>query len=283
MSQPYLNPAETSPALPSLAPAEGWHVLHLFYHIEHAHWDMLSPDEQIRAKTNLMRLIQEIRSTPGTQLLAFSILTPKADIGFMLLTADLHVANAFEKRLTLSLGTDVLTPSYSYLSMTEWTEYVSSEEEYAAKITAEKGFAAGSQELAAEMETFHKHMAKYRQDRLYPNMPDWQVFCFYPMSKRRNDGNNWYAQDFTERRKLMAGHATTGRKYSGRVRQLITGSTGLDEHEWGVTLFSHTTTDIKAIVYEMRFDEVSARFAEFGDFYIGIQLPLDELFRRVLL
>ena len=129
--------------------------------------------------------------------------------------------------------------------MTEWTEYVSSEEEHAAKITAEKGFQPGSPEHAAEMETFHKHMAKYRQDRLHPNMPDWQIFCFYPMSKRRNDGNNWYAQPFAERRKLMAGHATTGRKYSGRVRQLITGSTGLDEHEWGVTLFSHTTSDIK--------------------------------------
>ena len=74
-----------------------------------------------------------------------------------------------------------------------------------------------------------------------------------------------------------------GRKYSGRVRQLITGSTGLDEYEWGVTLFSHTTSDIKQIVYDMRFDDVSARFAEFGDFYIGIQLPLDELFRRILL
>jgi len=276
-------PSESSSSLPSLAPAEGWHVLHLFYHVEHAQWDILSADEQIRAKTSLTRLVQEIRATPQTQLLVFSMLTPKADIGFMLLTPDLHTANAFEKKLTLSLGTDVLTPSYSYLSMTEWTEYVATDDEQAAKITAEKGFQPGTPEHAAEMETFHKHMAKYRQDRLHPNMPDWQIFCFYPMSKRRNDGNNWYALPFPDRRKLMAGHATTGRKYHGRVRQLITGSTGLDEHEWGVTLFSHTTTDIKAIVYEMRFDEVSARFAEFGDFYIGIQVPLDELFRRVCL
>lgn len=258
-------------------------MLHLFYHVEHSQWDLLPPDAQIRAKTNLSRLVQEIRATPQTQLLVLSMLTPKADIGLMLLTPDLHTANLYEKQLTLALGPDVLTPVYSYLSMTEWTEYVSSEEEQAAKVTAEKGFAAGTPEHAAEMETFHKHMAKYRQDRLYPNMPDWPVFCFYPMSKRRNDGNNWYAQPFPERRKLMAGHATTGRKYSGRVRQLITGSTGLDEHEWGVTLFSHTTSDIKAIVYEMRFDEVSARFAEFGDFFIGIQLPLDELFRRCCL
>jgi peroxiredoxin len=271
------------PSPPALTPTEGWHVMHLFYSVEHSQWDLLSADAQIRAKTNLTKLVQEIRATPQTQLLAFSMLTPKADIGFMLLTPDLHAANAFEKKLALSLGTDVLTPCYSYLSLTEWTEYVTTDDEQSAKITAEKGFAAGTPEHETEMAAFHKHMAKYRQDRLYPNMPDWPVFCFYPMNKCRRDGNNWYALPFADRRRLMGGHAITGKKYHGKVRQLITGSTGLDEYEWGVTLFSHTTSDIKAIVYEMRFDEVSARFAEFGDFYIGIQLPLDELFRRVAL
>jgi chlorite dismutase len=251
--------------------------------VEHAQWDLLSAEEQIRAKTNLTRLVQEIRATPQTQLLVFSMLTPKADIGFMLLTPDLHTANAFEKKLTLSLGTDVLAPCYSYLSMTEWTEYVVTDDEQAAKITAGKGFQPGTPEHDAEMESFHKHMAKYRQDRLYPNMPDWPIFCFYGMNKCRRDGNNWYALPFADRRRLMGGHATTGRRYSGKVRQLITGSTGLDEYEWGVTLFSHTTSDIKSIVYDMRFDEVSAKYAEFGDFYIGIQVALDELFRRVCL
>jgi chlorite dismutase len=283
VSQPAPHPAASQSSSAGLAPAEGWHVLHLFYHIEHGQWNVLSPDEQIRAKMNLTKLVQEIRGAPQTQLLVFSMLTPKADIGLMLLTPDLHAANGFEKRLTLSLGTGVLVPAFSYLSMTEWTEYVTTDEEHSARIVADKGFAAGSPEHTAEMETFHKHMAKYRQDRLYPNMPDWSVFCFYPMSKRRNDGNNWYALPFPDRRRLMGGHATTGRKYHGRVRQLITGSTGLDGFEWGVTLFAHNTSDIKSIVYEMRFDEVSARFAEFGDFYIGIQLPMDELFRRVCL
>jgi len=124
-------------------------------------------------------------------------------------------------------------------------------------------------------------MEKYNKDRLYPNMPDWPVFCFYPMGKRRGEEQNWYHLDFETRRQLMMGHARVGRTYAGRVRQLITGSTGLDESEWGVTLFAHDTQDIKEIVYEMRFDEVSALYAEFGDFYIGLQLPLDELFRRV--
>ena len=112
-------------------------------------------------------------------------------------------------------------------------------------------------------------------------MPDWPVFCFYPMSKRRSDGNNWYSHDFATRRRLMASHATSGRRWAGKVRQLITGSTGLDEHEWGVTLFAHNTYDVKAIVYEMRFDEVTTRFGEFGDFFICLQLSPDDLFRRI--
>jgi hydrogen peroxide-dependent heme synthase len=278
-----VSQTDTNSAPATLAPNEGWHVMHLFYHIEQSQWALMSPEEQIAAKTSLSRLVQEARATPQTQLLTFSMLTPKADMGFMLLTPDLHTANALEKKLSQSLGPDVLSPAYSYLSMTEWTEYVTTEEEQAAKITAEKGHAPGTPEHSGEMATYHKHMAKYRQDRLYPNMPDWPVFCFYPMNKCRRDGDNWYALPFADRRRLMGGHAITGRKYSGRVRQLITGSTGLDSHEWGVTLFSHNTSDIKSIVYEMRFDEVSAKYAEFGDFYIGIQLPLDELFRRVLL
>ena len=103
------------------------------------------------------------------------------------------------------------------------------------------------------------------------------------MSKRRNGADNWYALDFEARKKLMAGHARVGRTYSGRILQLITGSTGLDEFEWGVTLLAKATIDIKSIVYEMRFDEVTARYGEFGDFYIGMQLPLDVLFRRICL
>jgi chlorite dismutase len=103
------------------------------------------------------------------------------------------------------------------------------------------------------------------------------------MSKRRSGEDNWYSLSYEARRELMAGHARVGRTYSGRILQLITGSTGLDEYEWGVTLLAKDTIDIKSIVYEMRFDEVSARYAEFGDFFIGMQLPLDELFRRVCL
>lgn len=271
------NPADSDRVIPR----EGWHVIHLFYHIEQAQWSLYSDEEKLEAKTHLAELVQEIRSTESTQLLTFSMVTPKADMGFMILTDDLHKANDFEKRLGRALGPDILTPVYSYLSMTELSEYTTTEEQYALSVTEEDGIAAGTPEMEAKLEDFRKRMAKYNSDRLYPNMPDWPVFCFYPMSKKRGETHNWYYLDYETRRKLMAGHAKVGRTYAGRVRQLITGSTGLDESEWGVTLFSHNTQDIKEIVYEMRFDEVSSLYGEFGDFYIGLQLPLDELFRRV--
>ena len=272
-----------SPEAPreGLVPTEGWHVLHLFYHIDHTQWQILSEEEQLQAKTNLTRLVQEIRSTPDTQLLTFSIVTPKSDIGFMLLTPDLNVANEFEKRLSISLGPDILAPSFSYLSMTERSEYTTTTEQYREQQKAEHGWADDAPELAGAVEEFEARITKYLQDRLYPNMPDWPVFCFYPMNKKRGEKDNWYGLDFEARRKLMGGHATVGRRFAGRVRQLITGSTGLDEHEWGVTLFAKDTFDIKAIVYEMRFDEVTVKYGEFGDFFIGIQLKLDEMFRRV--
>lgn len=273
----------SAPVTP-LVPKEGWHVMHLFYHVDHSAWSLLGEDEKRIAKTRLTELVQEIRANPDTHLLTFAIATPKADIGFMLLTPDLHQATFFEKQLTLSLGPDILTPVYSYLSQTERSEYTTSREQYAAEtLVAEKALTEGSEEYETALKEFDERMDHYLKHRLYPVLPDWPAICFYPMSKRRTGADNWYALDYETRRKLMGSHARTGRAYSGRILQLITGSTGLDEHEWGVTLLAKDTIDIKSIVYEMRFDEVSARFAEFGDFYIGMQLPLDELFRRICL
>ncbi|MGA0900304.1 MAG: hydrogen peroxide-dependent heme synthase [Luteolibacter sp.] len=267
-----------------LVPREGWHVMHLFYQVDHGQWSLLDDEEKRQAKTRLTELVQEIRATDDTHLLVFSIATPKADIGFMLLTPDLQVANAYEKQLTLSLGADVLTPVYSYLSQTESSEYTTTEEQYAKEtLIGEKGFKEGSEQYEAAIGEFNERMEKYLQHRLYPVLPDWPVICFYPMSKRRSGNDNWYSLNFEARKELMSGHARVGRTYSGRILQLITGSTGLDEFEWGVTLLANDTIDIKAIVYEMRFDEVSARYAEFGDFYIGMQLPLNDLFERVCL
>ena len=263
-----------------LIPVEGWHVLHLFYKIEYSQWQLFSREEQLRAETNLSTLVQDIRATPNTQLLLLSIVSPKADLGFLLLTPDLHTANLFEKRLTQALGPDVCTSVFSYLSMTERSEYTTAEADFIESLSKEKE--PGSAEFESALGDFRERTSKYLKDRLYPNLPDWPVVCFYPMNKRRAE-KNWYALPFEERKRLMGGHARVGRKWHGKILQLITGSMGLDDGEWGVTLFAHDTYDIKGIVYEMRFDPVSAEYADFGEFYIGLQLPLDELFRRLQL
>src|SRR6266852_5206906 len=244
----------------TLIPEQGWHCLHLFYRIEFGQWQLLSAEEQRAAKTSLASLVQEVRAIGSTQLLTLGMVTPKADLGFIL-----------------------ITPVYSYLSLTEGSEYTTSEDDYAHTLENEQKLKPGSDEFTQAMKSFRERMIKYRQDRVYPTLPDWPVVSFYNMSKRRGEERNWYALPLEERRRLMLGHGAVGRRYAGKVKQLITGSTGLDDAEWGVTLFAHDSFQIKSIVYEMRFDPVSAQYADFGEFYVGIQLSLDELFRRLQL
>src|SRR4051795_6426637 len=122
----------------ALVPEQGWHCLHLFYRVDYGQWQFLSRDEQNAAKTNLSSLVQDVRAMDSTQLLTLAVVTPKADIGFMLITPDLQDANRMEKRLSLSLGPDVLTPVYSYLSLTEESEYTTSEEDYARTLQEEQ-------------------------------------------------------------------------------------------------------------------------------------------------
>lgn len=272
-----------SDQLEPLIPEQGWHCLHLFYRLEHAQWQLFDDNEKRAAATALSALVQEVRAMPDTQLLTMSVVTPKADFAFMLITPDLQRANEIEKRLTLSLGAEILVPVYSYLSLTEESEYRTTIQDFATTLEHEQGIPRDSDEFVKAMAGFEERMQHYRHERVYPTLPDWPVVCFYNMNKRRGEQANWYALPFEERRKLMLGHGAVGRQYAGRVKQLITGSTGLDDAEWGVTLFARDTLQIKSIVYQMRFDEVSARYGEFGEFFIGIQLPLDELFRRLQL
>lgn len=274
---------EAGAVIPPLVPSEGWNVLHLFYSIAHGAWRENGAQRRRESLTRLSELVAEVRSRPNTQLLMFSMVSPKADIGFMLLADDLQYANAVEKQLGVALGPDVLEPVFSYYSLTELSEYTTTAEEHARTLESEQGLVPGSAAFNEAMEAFRARMKKYERDRLHPNLPDWPAFCFYPMSKRREPGRNWYALPFEERKRLMAGHARTGRAYAGRILQLITGSTGLDDAEWGVSLFAKDIADIKRIVYDMRFDPVSAEYAEFGQFFIGLQLPLAEIFRRNLL
>jgi len=146
----------------ALVPEDGWHCLHLFYRVEYGQWQLLSREEQNAAKTNLSSLVQEVRAMQSTQLLTLSVVTPKADLGFMLITPDLHNANSIEKRLSLALGADVLTPVYSYLSLTEESEYITTEEEFAQ--TLEPNVRNDAAKLAEAMNSFRERMKHYRQE-----------------------------------------------------------------------------------------------------------------------
>ena len=255
-----------------LQTAEGWHVLHLFYRLEPAGRGRVPSLQK-----DFLSLIQSARKQKNFQVLTVSMIGHKADLGFMALSPDLAALQQFEKQLSALLGSADVLPAWSYLSMTETSEYATSAEEYGKQLEDQEKLKRGSPEFEARMTEFQARMEKYLQHRLYPVLPPWPVFCFYPMSKRRAAGQNWYLLDFAARKKLMEGHARVGRKYSGKILQLITGSTGLDGWEWGVTLLAHDLLAIKQIVYEMRFDEISAAYADFGEFYIGIQLPAEEL------
>jgi peroxiredoxin len=279
-----VNPqnAYAPPAAQPLAPAEGLGALHLFYRIDLAEWRMRPASERAAALSSLESLIEEARAKAQTTVVSLSMLA-RADLGFMILTPDLHELNALEKKIAASLGPGVLIPEFTYLSLTERSEYTQKEEDYTLELEQEEKIPRGSEESEKRLAQFRERIALYRHERLYPALPPWEYFCFYPMSKRRAAGQNWYALDFETRRKLMGGHMRVGRTFAGRVRQLVTGSTGTDDWEWGVTLFAHDPADIKAIVYEMRFDEVTHTYGEFGPFFNGLPLPLRDIYARLLL
>jgi peroxiredoxin len=265
-----------------LQPREGLGVLHLFYRVDLTAWRAQPAKARAAALDDLQTLISSARERPRTQIVTASMFA-RADLGFMILTPDLHDLNTLEKKIAASLGADVLVPEFTYLSMTEKSEYTQKEDDYAREIEEKEGIKRGSAESEAKLAVLRERIQHYTHDRLYPVLPDWEYFCFYPMSKRREPEQNWYALGHEKRRELMGGHMRVGRTYAGRVRQLVTGSTGLDDWEWGVSLFAHDPYDIKAIVYEMRFDEVTHTYGEFGPFYNGLPLPLKDIYQRVLL
>lgn len=186
----------------------------------------------------------------GAQIVPVATLGHKADLAFMALGTDLSQLRRFQTA-TQQAGLDVVD---SYVSITEVSEY-----------------AAG---VPDEMKAM----------RLYPELPPEgkRAWCFYPMSKRRGETENWFTLDFDRRKELMYEHGASGRKFAGRVTQLITASAGLDDYEWGVTLFCNHVDDLKDVVYTMRFDEASAVYAEFGPFYTGSVGTVDEVLADVL-
>lgn len=163
----------------------------------------------------------------------------------------------------------------SFFSICETSEYMTTEEEEQARVNALDETEAEKEKM---MDTWRHRMSAYKKDKTYPQLPEREFFCFYPMSKKREGNTNWYALSFEERAKYMRAHGALGRKYSGKILQLITGATGLTDWEWGVSLFSNSLSDVKDIVYEMRFDEASALYGEFGHFTIAKICEPENLF-----
>jgi hydrogen peroxide-dependent heme synthase len=233
-------------------PSSGWGVAHLLLRSCPDEGSGMAIQAAVRTFTD---------AAPQNQVRAFSVLGGRADLGFMLVAPDLHHLDVAVKGITRG-PVEVV---YSYLSITEESEYRATEDDERTRLQA-----LGEDDIEAKIAEWRERIAHYREMRVHPDPPIRKLLCFYPMSKRRHGGDNWYALSFDERRDLMMGHGALGRKYAGRVTQLITGSTGLDDWEWGVTLFSDDLAALKEIVYEMRFDEVSTRFGEFGPFYVGL-------------
>ncbi len=186
----------------------------------------------------------------------------------MALSEDLNELRRVQTAIAACDAGRVLELSWSYLSLTETSEYTSTEEEERARLTE---LGVEGEEFDRRLEKFTERISAYNEHKLHPDMPVWELACFYPMSHRREGDDNWYGLPFEERRRLMHDHGRSGRAFTGRVLQLVTGSTGLDDWEWGVTLFAHDIADVKEIVYTLRYDEASARYAEFGPFVIGLR------------
>ncbi len=270
-------------SLPTVKLDQGIHVMHLFYTIDRDLWADLSEGVAAEAQEKLNAILEANRGPCEPRVDLYATCGPKADLAFMVYAADLGAAMQLHRDIENCFPAGALECVYDYFSITELSEYATTEEDTKAMLVHQEKLDPESDEFKERFETFRKKIKEYEHYRLYPEMPEWEVMCFYPMLKRRQGEDNWYSLDFEARKKLMKGHATVGRKYAGRVSQLITSSTGLDEWEWGVTLMAHQVDAVRDIVYEMRFDEVTARYGGFGPFYVNMRVTTEQLWEHLRL
>ncbi|RIN26547.1 hydrogen peroxide-dependent heme synthase [Staphylococcus succinus] len=227
---------------------DGWYSLHLLYAID---WSSLRlvPEEERQSLVEELQLFlnkhEQARTNHVGDHALYNITGQKADILLWALRPELKDLNAFENEFNKLKITDFLIPTYSFVSIIELGNYL----------------AGKSDEDPYE----NPHI----KPRLYPELPQSEYICFYPMDKRRNETYNWYMLSLEERQELMYNHGKIGRQYAGKIKQFITGSVGFDDYEWGVTLFAEDPLQFKKIVYQMRFDETTARYGDFGSFYVG--------------
>ena len=251
---------------------EGSSILHQMLRVRWAAWRQLS-DEQRNAMLQHASAVFEAMESAGSAM--FSLLGHKGDVMLV------HFRNNFEElnQVELALAKlplfDYLEATGSYLSVVELGLYDSTAKVYAA--LAERAIAPHTPEWNAEIEETLARQRTAMQPRLFPEIPQHKYLCFYPMDRKRGEHKNWYQLPFAERQRQMQEHGEIGRRYAGTVRQIISGSIGFDDWEWGVDLFAEDPLVFKKLIYEMRFDEVSAVYALFGTFYIGRRIGIDGL------
>jgi peroxiredoxin len=260
----------------SLVPNEGWHCSHFFYRFERARLSGFSAAEIQQGAAEMIAALEPDGETAPQRLQTSIVSGHKADFSCMVMDPDPLKVNAVHQRLLASpLGT-CLVPTYSYVSMTELSEYVPTVKQYGQRLVVE-GEEEGSPAYNAKIKAYEQREVKMRKQRLTPDFPPWPATCFYPMNKSRRPGANWFMLSASARNALMHEHGRTGMQFGGKVTQLITVSLGLDDWEWGVTLWARNPEFLKDIVYRMRFDEASAKYAEFGPFYISYICSAQEM------
>jgi len=253
---------------PSTTPSNGWHCTHMFYRLNRALLSQQTPAQRSQGREQLASILDPTSADAPTRMQSFIVSGHKADFGMILLDSDpLKIDRVHQRLLQSELG-PALEPTYSFVSLTEISEYVPSPEQYAARLKA-GGEDPDSPALAAKVAAYEKRLPMMNTQRLTPELPNWPAMCFYPMNKSRVVGANWFTTPFSQRNAMMAEHAQSGMAFAGRATQVITVAVGMDDWEWGVTLWARCPDYLKDIVYKMRFDEASAKYAEFGPFYVG--------------
>jgi chlorite dismutase len=250
----------------SLSPEEGWHCTHIYYRFDRGALKGLSAAEREAGRRQVIEALDPEGADAPARLQTSIVSGHKADFGLMLLDADPLKIDAVHQRLAASPLGPALVPTYSFVSLTEVSEYVPTVEAYGKRLVEEGEDPAGPG-YHAKLKAYEAREAMMRHQRLTPDLPPWPATCFYPMNKKREVGENWFLLDIESRNRLMAEHGRTGMTFGGRVTQLITVGLGVEDWEWGVTLWARNPQFLKEIVYRMRFDEASARYAQFGPFY----------------
>jgi chlorite dismutase len=257
---------------------EGSFVLHQFFHFDWKAWRRLTPPERERVAGQAVTALHRLeRESPNTSIRTalYSQLGHKGDLILIHFRPTLEALNQVELDLAQTELYDFFELRHSYISVVELGLYESTRKTYEA--AAEKGRAEFTPEWNAEIIATLDRQIDAMAPRLYPAIPDGKYLTFYPMDRKRGEQTNWYTVPFAERQRMMHEHGLIGRRYGDQVKQIITGSIGMDDWEWGVDLFANDPVVFKKLIYEMRFDEVSAVYALFGQFFLGIRMPIENL------